>query len=380
MEEGMRSTSAARCDRPAKQFTVGMESLESRTFFSGGPLANGPFLPNLATNTPVVTPTIPGNGDVNPYGVAIVPQNVPHGGKLHAGDVLVSNFNASSNVQGTGTTIVDISPSGKQSVFFQGPKGLGLTTALGILPDGFVIVGNLPSKQDGTANGPGSLIILDKNGNVVRTLTDSKLLDGPWDLTVESDGIFAQVFVSNVLSGTVTRLDLLVNPFPFDTHNPIFLLSKTQIASGYISRPDSMAFEIGPTGLALDDKTDTLYVASTGDNAVFAISNAEIRFKDAGTGTMIFTDPHLRGPLGLAFAPNGNLLAANGDAINMDTTNTQNSEIVEFTKSGQFEDQFQVDPGLGGAFGLASQQVGDKLEFAAVDDVTNSLLVWTLDN
>ena len=34
----------------------------------------------------------------------------------------------------------------------------------------------------------------------------SPLLNGPWDLTVDDRGSTAAVFVSNVLSGTVTRL------------------------------------------------------------------------------------------------------------------------------------------------------------------------------
>jgi hypothetical protein len=58
--------------------------------------------------------TAPPNGDVNPYGVAIVPSTV---GKLTAGDTLVSNFNDKANVQATGTTLVEISPTGTLSVF-----------------------------------------------------------------------------------------------------------------------------------------------------------------------------------------------------------------------------------------------------------------------
>lgn len=49
---------------------------------------------------------MPPNGDVNPYGVAVVTEST---GRLVAGDVLVSNFNAKSNVQGTGTTIANAS-------------------------------------------------------------------------------------------------------------------------------------------------------------------------------------------------------------------------------------------------------------------------------
>jgi hypothetical protein len=46
------------------------------------------------------------------------------------------------------------------------------------------------------------------------------------------------------------------------------------IASGYIHRPDPATFEVGPTGLAYDARNNILYVASTGDNAVFAVRNA----------------------------------------------------------------------------------------------------------
>ena len=47
----------------------------------------GAFLPRL-----MVSSTIPANGDLNPYGVAFVPQNFPAGGQLAPGDVLISNF------------------------------------------------------------------------------------------------------------------------------------------------------------------------------------------------------------------------------------------------------------------------------------------------
>src|SRR5262249_55103976 len=150
-------------------------------------------------------------------------------GKLHAGDILVSNFNNHMNQQGTGTTIVDISATGQQSVFFQGQSGLGLTTALGILKNGFVIVGNVPT-QDGTFGTiqPGSLLILDSNGHVVETLADNQLLDGPWDLAINDQGNRAQVFVSDVLSGSVTRIDLDV-----PRNGTPQVESLTRIASGY---------------------------------------------------------------------------------------------------------------------------------------------------
>ena len=90
--------------------------------------------------------TVPANGDVNPYGTAVVPRSE---GLLQKGDVLVSNFNNSNNVQGTGTTIVEVSPSGVVTQFAQinaaslpgsCPGGVGLTTAKLPINDAGVLV------------------------------------------------------------------------------------------------------------------------------------------------------------------------------------------------------------------------------------------------
>jgi hypothetical protein len=337
--------------------------------------AKAPIVPNLPNGALQTLTTVPANGDLNPYGVAVVPQGFPAGGALNPGDILVSNFNNKANQQGTGSTIVDISPNGGQSLFFQDSTPSGLTTALGVLKSGFVIVGNVPATYDSNGNlvsvGQGSLRILDSKGNVVTTLSDSQLLDGPWDLTVNDQGSTAQVFVSNVLNGVVTRIDLSI-PKGGD---PI-VKSMTQVASGYLTRTDPAALVIGPTGLAYNAKNGTLYVASTGDNEIFAVPNAGTRTSDAGTGPVVYQDnAHLRGPLGLALAPNGDLITANGDAVNPDPNQT--SELVEFTPGGQFVGQFSIDPAAGGAFGLAVTDTGGILRLAAVDDSTNSLDVWT---
>jgi DNA-binding beta-propeller fold protein YncE len=137
-----------------------------------------------------------------------------------------------------------------------------------------------------------------------------------------------------------------------------------------------MALVVGPTGLAYNPKNGTLYVASTGDNEIFAIPNAATRTSDDKTGSLVYQDnAHLRGPLGLVLAPNGDLITANGDAVNPDPN--QASELVEFTPRGKFVGEFSIDPNPGGAFGLAVTDVGGLLWLAAVDDNTNSLDVWT---
>src|SRR5450755_1044647 len=89
------------------------------------------FIPRTVNSS-----TVPPNGDVNPYGVAFVPEGFPSGGALAAGDVLVSNFNNSDNLQGAGTTIIQLRPTGSiappgTAVAFFSSTLKGLSTALG---------------------------------------------------------------------------------------------------------------------------------------------------------------------------------------------------------------------------------------------------------
>jgi hypothetical protein len=324
---------------------------------------------------PVQTSTIPSNGDVNPYGVAFVPQGFPKGGKTASGDVLVSNFNAgpAPGVQGTGTTIVSVTPDGAQTTFFEGTPPLGLTTALNVLKKGFVIVGNVPVSGMGTPE-QGSLIVLDKNGNQLNgsPLVDSTFLNGPWDSTVIDNGNSAIVFVSCVNNGTVTRLELTFSG------GSVAIKSKVTIANGYTHENSTTAFVLGPTGLAYDGKSDTLYLASTDDNAIYAVPNAAKATSAVVKGTLIFDDStHLHGPLGLVLAPNGDLISSQGDAVNPDPN--QQSEIVEFTKSGTFVTEFAVDSTAGAAFGIAlNVPSGGEADFAAVNDTLNTVIVYDL--
>jgi hypothetical protein len=329
--------------------------------------ADDPFLPAQVR----VVSTVPANGDVNPYGVAFVPPGFPAGGTISPGDILVSNFNASSNLQGTGTTIVDVPPAAAVFQYFGGTTPLGLTTALNVLQRGFVLVGNFPS-TDGTCgnSSPGSVLVIDKNGTLISTITDP-LIQGPWDSALFDQLGSAKYFVANGLNGTVVRFDLTVS------NSGVTVKKATQIASGYQHMCDPVTFVDAPTGLVYDAKKDVLYVASAMDNAIYAVSGAGERTHDGGIGNLIYTDAkHLHGPLGMAMAPNGDLLVANNDAINSDTN--QPSEIVEFTVSGKFVKEISMDPAQGGSFGLAVQTMGNTAKFAAVDDATNLFLIWTI--
>jgi hypothetical protein len=369
-------------------------ALENALSFDHHNRHDGSIVPRLLTSSPTMESTTPANGDQNPYGVAFVPRDFPSGGLLRPHDIIVANFNNSvalGNLQGTGTTIVRTNPAGDPDLFFPadladgGQSAItGLSTALGVLRRGFVIVGNVPS-TDGTGMcagnqsnvGPGQLTVLDRYGSIVATLDDRPFVEGPWDLTLDDHGDWARVYVSNVLTGTVTRIDLRVGC------STVVVEKEVQIASGYTHRCDPAAFVLGPTGLARDEERDVLYVASTADNNIFAIRDAGDRCTDAGMGEAVVhrstADKYFHGPLGLVRAANGHLISSQGDAVRPDPAAF--SEIVEVTAEGHFVAQIQVDPNAGGAFGLALEQKPwdpDDFRFAAVDDNVPTLDVWTL--
>ncbi len=333
-----------------------------------------PFLDTLHTMTDVAS-TVPGNGDVNPYGIATVQYSV---GKLVENSTLISNFNAKSNLQGTGTTIVQISRSGKRSVFakLRGslpgacPGGVGLTTALTILQGGYVVVGSLPVTDAGTGTPEaGCLIVLNSDGVPVETWSGS-LINGPWDLTALQVPGFAELFVTNVLNGTVAGAGKVVD------HGTVVrlavalprgvapeLLQETVIGDGFSEQLNSSAVVLGPTGVALG-QNGTLYVADTVNSRIAAIPFAPVRFRPVGNGGYTVTSGGaLMSPLGLMLAPNGDVIAANA----------ANGNAVEVTPSGEQVANVQMDPldSAGDLFGLTLSPSHKGILF--VDDGNNTL-------
>lgn len=340
--------------------------------------SGGSFLGHFHTISTLVS-TVPSNGDVNPYGMAVVPRST---GRLVQGDVLISNFNASSNLQGTGTTIVQISPQGHRSLFAQinpnavvgrCPGGVGLTTALVVLQRGWVVVGSLPTTDGMAATAQaGCLIVLDSTGHVAETFTGS-LINGPWDMTASDAGDEAALFVTNVLNGTVAangnvvnkgtilRLDLEV---PNQGSGVPSVEAATVIGSGFSERTDPAALVIGPTGVGLSG--GTLYIADSLNNRIVAIPSALTRQTTAHTGNDVTTNGAISDPLGLTIASNGDILTVNG----------VNGKVVETTPSGtqvatKFLDTTGTPPGAGCLFGLAVVPGGGGLYF--VDDCDNTL-------
>jgi hypothetical protein len=338
-----------------------------------------PFLSHFSTVTEVAS-AVPSNGDQNPYGVANVPFST---GNLVGGDTLVSNFNAGNNTQGTGTTIMQVAPDGTVSTFAQlvpgalpGCRGIGLTTALTVLNDGYVVVGALPVTMNGSGTPQtGCLIVLNSDGMPVETFSGNGI-NGPWDMTsVEMIGSFpeAELFVTNVLNGTVAagggvvnqgsvlRLTVLEPP-----GMPPVLASTQKIAGGFSEQLSSSALVLGPTGVTLGHNGTTLYVADTVNSRIAAIPNATTRSTTIfGGGLTLTQGGSLNAPLGLTTAPNGDLIAVNGNDGN----------AVEVGPAGKQVDTMTIDRFNSGGdlFGLAIAPTGKGLLFVNDNGAANSL-------
>ncbi|HXX56716.1 MAG TPA: hypothetical protein VEI96_01800 [Thermodesulfovibrionales bacterium] len=318
-------------------------------------------------------------------------------GNLIKDHILVSNFNNSGNLQGTGTTIVDVAPDlSSVNLFAQidpnslpgpCPGGVGLTTALVVLRSGWVIVGSLPTTDGSAATAEaGCLIVLDSSGNPVETFFGS-LISGPWDMVAADSDHEAKLFVTNVLNGTVAaspnvvnqgtvlRINLVISPNSMPS-----IESMTIVGSGFSERTDPDALVIGPTGVGLSPRGNfdkdspwkfgekgepVLYVADSLNNRIAIIPDALDRTTSAGTGFTLSKGGSLNDPLGLIVAPNGHILTVNGNDGFITEITPQGKQIAT-----QLLDNTGAPPGAGTLFGLALDPARGVF---FVDDGSNTL-------
>jgi len=380
MSRGLRTRTAGLLGVVAA--TVLGVSMSTTSYGASMPLATHPavvhpFLKTLG-HISTIGSTVPANGDINPYGIAMISSSA---GRLVRGDVLVSNFNDAANVQGTGRTLVELSPTGKLTLFAKigrlptgqrCPGGVGLGTALAVLPGGWVVVGSTPAVGPSGApsqlNPAGCLIVLNSTGKVVETWTN-QTINGPWDMTASVHGGTAALFVSNALSRPagskglrksgpcdVTRIDVTLG------HGVPHMKSATVVGSGFPWLVNHATFVLAPTGVAIS-ASGTLYVVETIGNHITVIPNALSRTTPVKDRSNTLTKGGaLNAPLGLLMAPNGDLIAVNGN----------NGIAVEISPSGhQVATATLVPNGAGSLFGLTLSLSGHGLVF--VNDGKNAV-------
>jgi hypothetical protein len=338
---------------------------------------------------PMLTSTVTDNGDLNPYAVIVAPVSAGH---IEKDDVLVDNFNNVSNLQGTGTTIVDYNPATRKVKLFakipqhlaECPGGVGLSTAMTMLKSGWIVVGSTPS-TDGTTRtkGDGCLIVLDTSGKVAAVWKGPNIND-PWgNMATIDNGGSATLFISMagfdlpgpevrdpktenaviVRKAKVLRINLSIP----DGQVPK-ITDQTIIADGIAQQADLDNFLFGPTGVALGPE-GTLYVSDGLGNQIIKIPDATTRTTSVGTGEVVTKGGLLKNPLALLMIPNGHLLACNG----------LNGQVVEIDPVAGKQlyaqwinvDQAQSPPGNGDLFGLAMKPAGKGFYF--VEDDINAL-------
>jgi hypothetical protein len=139
---------------------------------------------------------------------------------------------------------------------------------------------------------------------------------------------------------------------------------ETVIGTGLPERTDPAALVVGPTGLGLS--RGTLYIADSLANRIAKIPGATAT---PGAITTVTSGGAVNDPLGLAIAPNGDILTTNGGDGNLVETTPQGRQVAV-----KILDTSPAPPGPNGngtLFGLAVVPDGSGVYF--VDDGTNTL-------
>jgi sugar lactone lactonase YvrE len=324
------------------------------------PVAAGTTLDALSglTDTYVASVVAP-NGDNTPYGIAVVPLTL---GKLVAGDVLVADFNDAAGTAGAGTTIVEVDPTTHTtSVFASGLPGLVGPVGLAINPvNDLVWVGDYgPPNSSGVFDGSDANdLVISPSGSVVATFTNdttagAAAFNGVWGQAVSKTAAGGIAFywgnAGNGTTGTGGGDIWRVTPHPTGTKNGQPLnATYQQLTTGLPASPagTTAATAQGPEGLVFDPADDTLYATDDAANEVVAIAHPDTA-TTTETAQVVLQGGPLDFPQGIALAPNGNLLVANGAG---------NNDLIEITTRGQVVGVRDLAPGEapGALFGLAT--------------------------
>jgi len=326
-----------------------------------------------------VASTVAGNGDTNPYGVAVVPFS---SGKLVQGDVLVANFNNVAGTAGAGTTIVEINPmTGQSTTFYQGAKTRVGPVAIAINPTADIVwVGDYgPANGSGVYDGAASNVdVISPAGMLLATYdnadTHTDNFTGVWGQAfadINGHGSFVWTNAGDGTTGSGGGAVWQVNPKAGVTGQPLGS-SYTLLAGGlgYNNMPGTTASTAaGPQGTVYDPNNSTMYVTNDYNNTIDAITGFG---SGAYTTTTLVSGGWLNTPQGIALNPaNGDLLVVNGNG---------NNDLLEYSPMGKLVAHRDLLPSQapGALFGIAATMTGpDQMAIYFGDDDNNMLYELT---
>ena len=280
---------------------------------------------------------------LNPYGLTVAPSTA---GAFTKGDLVVCNFNASSNVQGTGYTIVALHPKdGSKPLLVSNSKTLKGCDALALGPADDIWAAAFKANDNPVLSSRGQLEVNIKG----------RPFDHPFGQVFAAHGGVSGApafYETNARSGTVVRINL-GSGFTYDV-----------IANGFAINRGQPGSIFGPSGLAYNNRNDTLYIVDGTNNTVVAFANVStipsggitvgkdgttFSGPSAANARLVYAGPPLNGPISSALLFNGNLVIGNTG------NNTGRNILVELTPSGKVLAARNVDHGASGSiFGIVA--------------------------
>jgi len=309
----------------------------------------------------------PVTGDVNPYGLDVAKVT---SGEISAGDLVVCDFNNSTNVQGTGRSVLAIRPIvGAKPRHITDIGDLLGCNALALAPNDFIWA---------AAFGANDNPIILPNGTLATGLRQFRWhhpFGEAFVSPVNSHSVPA-FYVSNAGDGSLVRVGITNAGFTFTT-----------IVTGFPVNGGAPGGILGPSGLNYQSSGDRLYVVDGTNNALYAIDHisqigangiavhgSTFSGPMAGDAHLIFSGSPLNGPISSAVLPGGNVVL--GNTLDPNGKNL----IVEISPSGQLLDVKNVDTGPAGAlFGMvATGTTPNTTKIWFNDDNDNTLKLLTL--
>jgi hypothetical protein len=335
----------------------------------------------------VIGSTVPTSGDQNPYGLTIGTVN---SGKIKKGNLYACNFNAKSNIQGTGSSIVGLAPS-------PGAKPVLIAQTSPTSPIGNALLGCAAITQDQTgttwsaAYGAKATTTVYTSGSIHSVYKGGPYVRPFGAIFATTGGLYptSAVFVSDAWTGSIV---LAQSCSPGNCGIP-----NTAIITGFAVNKKPPGSILGPSGLAFDPKNcvkiqgknacGTLYVIDGVNNTVVAIHNVlnlrnansikvgptgkTFSGPEASWAKLLYAGKPLNGPISSAVLYNGNLVV--GNTLDPSGTNL----MVELSSAGKLLATKNVDKGTAGAlFGMiatGSNAASTKLYFN--DDNKNTVQV-----
>ncbi|MGA7354769.1 MAG: hypothetical protein WBW76_04975 [Candidatus Cybelea sp.] len=309
----------------------------SQPYASG--LAETSVLKQLKKQVVIGSAVDPVNGSQNPYGLAIAPLTA---GMFTKGDLVVCNFNAKSNVQGTGKSIVALHPKpNSKPTHVSGIKQLKGCDAISLDVDDTIWASAMVANDNP---------VIDPTGKLMSNIS-GKPFSQPWGQILSRQKTTSAFYETNAGTGTVVRINVGTK------------YTWQVIASGFPVNHGKPGTALAPSGLAYDTKMDTIYFADGMNNTIVAFKNVSkipkngikatqngMKFTGsaAGDARIVLAGGPLNGPISTALLPNGNLIAGN----TLDPSG-KNLMVEVSTSSGKVLDVRNVDNGAQGAlFGL----------------------------